>query len=168
MRPTLALAWPGLAAIGVTRCRRAPRPPELPVGIFYKAPSVAAALSARPPFLGRQLSVFFARRSRSGRLSPVAPRLAHRRVSSAVHEVHHRWPAGADHRRQRPTLRYRPAGTRCQLGRMKKGDAWRRAVVGRHGRLSYLSEFFTQRLRPRRLSPPTPLFGVPIVGILYK
>src|SRR5271165_3963557 len=52
MRPTLALAWPGVAAIGVTRCRRAPRPPELPVGIFYTAPSVAAALSARPPFWG--------------------------------------------------------------------------------------------------------------------
>src|SRR5271165_2154302 len=130
MRPTLALAWPGLAAIGVTRCRRAPRPPELPVGIFYTAPSVAAALSAHPPFWGATCRY-------SLQVIPVGPpfaccaALGHRRVSSAVHEVPHRWPAGADHRRQRPTPRYRPAGTRCQLGRMKKGDAWRHAVVGR-------------------------------------
>lgn len=35
-------------------------PPELPVGMFYKAPSGAAALSDRSPlFSGRQLAVFF-------------------------------------------------------------------------------------------------------------
>ena len=85
-------------------------------------------------------------------------RLAHRRASQPVLQIHHRRRAAADDRRARRALRHRRAGRRLQLDRVEEGHPWRRPVqpADRHrlraGRLDFMSDGYGNA-RVHKFSP---------------
>ena len=76
-------------------------------------------------------------------------RLAVRRASQSVLQIHHRRQAVADHRREGQALRHRRAGRGMELAGVSQGDAWRRPVqpADRHRLRARRLDVYHRRLR---------------------